>query len=67
MENTRAPDDVVDCSNPMFSKYYLIIVQVCALRSIGIVAIVVTTAVAAITYVLLETSQQPERYYEYKS
>ena len=27
MENTRAPDDVTDCSNPKLSKYYMVLVQ----------------------------------------
>jgi hypothetical protein len=30
MENTRAPKDVVDCSEPNLSKYYMVLVQYCA-------------------------------------
>jgi hypothetical protein len=30
MENTRAPKDVVDCSEPKLSKYYMVLVQYCA-------------------------------------
>jgi hypothetical protein len=30
MENTRAPENVVDCAEPKLSKYYMVLVQYCA-------------------------------------